>query len=170
MISNANTLCVFLYNIFNTFVWKRSIVVDCPAPAYLQGCKLVSIHSSVVAIASSFCETELLKETASEFKHGARRIHLKFWWQNVKLWIILITIILVILAIIISESNLPHTHNYNDSILICVYFFCSCDCSSGCKKQEAIKYTSFSFTVTIILDATNMLRQYSLYRRSRRDT
>lgn len=37
------------------------------------------------------------------FQRTATRLKRKLWWQNVKLWIILIAIILVILAVIISE-------------------------------------------------------------------
>jgi hypothetical protein len=48
--------------------------------------------------------TELMKESASMFQSQATRLKRKLWWQNVKLWIILIVIILIILAIIVSES------------------------------------------------------------------
>jgi len=37
------------------------------------------------------------------FQRTATRLKRKLWWQNIKLWIILIVIILVILAVIISK-------------------------------------------------------------------
>ena len=39
------------------------------------------------------------------FQRTATRLKRKLWWQNVKLWIILIIIILVIVAVIISECK-----------------------------------------------------------------
>ena len=45
-----------------------------------------------------------MKESASMFQSQATRLKRKLWWQNVKLWLILITIILIILVIIVSES------------------------------------------------------------------
>jgi heme/copper-type cytochrome/quinol oxidase subunit 2 len=45
--------------------------------------------------------TELMKESASMFQSQATRLKRKLWWQNVKLWLILITIILIILVIIV---------------------------------------------------------------------
>lgn len=37
------------------------------------------------------------------FQRTATRLKRKLWWQNIKLWIILIVIILVVLAVIISK-------------------------------------------------------------------
>ena len=37
------------------------------------------------------------------FQRTATRLKRKLWWQNIKLWIILIIIILVVLAVIISK-------------------------------------------------------------------
>lgn len=48
---------------------------------------------------------EYLNQNADMFQRTATRLKRKLWWQNVKLWIILIVIILVILAVIISEYN-----------------------------------------------------------------
>jgi len=45
--------------------------------------------------------TENLKARAGEFQTVSTRLKRKLWWQNVKLWIILIVIIVVILAVII---------------------------------------------------------------------
>ena len=52
---------------------------------------------------------EYLNQNADMFQRTATRLRRKLWWQNVKLWIILIVILLVILAVIISES-LVHVH------------------------------------------------------------
>ena len=49
-----------------------------------------------------------MKESASMFQSQATRLKRKLWWQNVKLWLILITIILIILIIIVSESVVLH--------------------------------------------------------------
>ena len=45
--------------------------------------------------------TENLNARAGEFQTVSTRLKRKLWWQNVKLWIILIIIVLVILAVII---------------------------------------------------------------------
>ena len=45
--------------------------------------------------------TENLNSRAGEFQTVSTRLKRKLWWQNIKLWIILIFIILVILAVII---------------------------------------------------------------------
>ena len=47
--------------------------------------------------------TDYLNQNADMFQRTATRLKRKLWWQNVKLWIILIVIILVILIVIISE-------------------------------------------------------------------
>ena len=39
------------------------------------------------------------------FQRTATRLKRKLWWQNIKLWIILIVIILVVLAVIISKCS-----------------------------------------------------------------
>ena len=56
--------------------------------------------------------TEQLNSRAGEFQTVGTRLRRKLWWQNVKLWIILIIIIVIILAVIIvaiavgvSQSN-----------------------------------------------------------------
>ncbi len=46
---------------------------------------------------------EYLNQNADMFQRTATRLKRKLWWQNVKLWIILIVIILVILIVIISK-------------------------------------------------------------------
>ena len=50
-----------------------------------------------------FVCVEYLNQNADMFQRTATRLKRKLWWQNVKLWIILIVIILVILAVIISK-------------------------------------------------------------------
>jgi len=45
--------------------------------------------------------TEQLNSRAGEFQTVSTRLKRKLWWQNIKLWIILIIIIVVILAVII---------------------------------------------------------------------
>ena len=47
--------------------------------------------------------TDYLNQNADMFQRTATRLKRKLWWQNVKLWIILIVIILVILIVIIGE-------------------------------------------------------------------
>lgn len=45
--------------------------------------------------------SSLLENSAATFKVQSTRLKRKMWWQNVKLWILLIVIILVILTVII---------------------------------------------------------------------
>ena len=47
--------------------------------------------------------TDYLNQNADMFQRTATRLKRKLWWQNVKLWIILIVIILVIVIVIISK-------------------------------------------------------------------
>ena len=47
--------------------------------------------------------TDYLNQNADMFQRTATRLKRKLWWQNVKLWIILIVIILVIIIVVISE-------------------------------------------------------------------
>ena len=57
---------------------------------------LIHLHVSTCVLA------ELMKESASMFQTSATRLKRKLWWQNVKLWIILIIIFLVIVAVIVG--------------------------------------------------------------------
>ena len=56
---------------------------------------------------------EYLNQNADMFQRTATRLRRKLWWQNVKLWIILIVIILAILAVIISKSSPLHACDMN---------------------------------------------------------
>jgi len=44
---------------------------------------------------------DALQAGASQFETSAGKLKRKMWWQNVKMWIILIVVILVIVAIIV---------------------------------------------------------------------
>ena len=44
--------------------------------------------------------TENLSHDANNFQRSAVRLKRKLWWQNIKLWIILIIVILVILGVL----------------------------------------------------------------------
>ena len=46
--------------------------------------------------------SEMLSSNANEFRVGARRISRKMWWQNMKINIIVGTVIAVIIVIIIG--------------------------------------------------------------------
>lgn len=52
---------------------------------------------------------DALQAGASQFETSAGRLKRKMWWQNCKMWIILIVVILVIIAIIViwavAENN-----------------------------------------------------------------
>ena len=62
----------------------------------------IGFHSVILCMYMCVC-SEYLNQNADMFQRTATRLKRKLWWQNVKLWIILIVIILVILAVIISE-------------------------------------------------------------------
>ena len=61
------------------------------------------VHSPPPPHTLTHTHTEYLNQNADMFQRTATRLRRKLWWQNVKLWIILIVIILIILAVIISE-------------------------------------------------------------------
>ncbi|KAL5491956.1 hypothetical protein EMCRGX_G017336 [Ephydatia muelleri] len=48
-----------------------------------------------------------LMHDSGRFHSGARRLKSKLWWQNTKLWIILIIIVLVILLIVGASIAIP---------------------------------------------------------------
>ncbi len=76
---------------------------------------------------------EYLNQNADMFQRTATRLKRKLWWQNVKLWIILIVIILVILAVIISEYG---AGVYLLMLLSFHFTFCSYYCSSSGNTEE----------------------------------
>lgn len=44
---------------------------------------------------------DALQAGASQFETSASRLKRKMWWQNCKMWVILIVVILVIIAVIV---------------------------------------------------------------------
>ena len=58
--------------------------------------------------------TENLNARAGEFQTVSTRLKRKLWWQNIKLWIILIVIILVILGVIIAAIAIGVSQSNDD--------------------------------------------------------
>eukprot|EP00731_Ephydatia_muelleri_P014425 Em0008g145a len=56
---------------------------------------------------------ENLSHDANNFQRSAVRLKRKLWWQNVKLWIILIIVILVILGVIAAIIAIAVTQTKN---------------------------------------------------------
>lgn len=82
--------------------------LNTPATCSCMSCwitrtKGVGIHVEPIVKLAPCIFAEYLNQNADMFQRTATRLKRKLWWQNVKLWIILIIIILVILAVIISE-------------------------------------------------------------------
>lgn len=59
----------------------------------------------------SLTHPDYLNQNADMFQRTATRLKRKLWWQNIKLWIILIVIILVIVIVIISECTTSFTQD-----------------------------------------------------------
>ncbi|CAG0901493.1 unnamed protein product [Darwinula stevensoni] len=45
--------------------------------------------------------SDALQQGASQFEQSAGKLKRKYWWKNLKMWLILIAIVLVIIIIII---------------------------------------------------------------------
>ena len=58
---------------------------------------------------------EDLNARANEFRLSSTRLKRKLWWQNIKLWIILIVIILVILGVIIAAIAIGVSQSNDDN-------------------------------------------------------
>ena len=58
---------------------------------------------SVTAHTHTHTHTEGLADSASHFRHSARRLQRKQWWQQCRLKLILAAVILAIIIIVISK-------------------------------------------------------------------
>lgn len=58
---------------------------------------------------------DALQDGARQFESTATRLKRKYWWQNVKMWLILIAVIIVIIIIIIVAvvTSLPKSNGGN---------------------------------------------------------
>ncbi|CAF3568135.1 unnamed protein product [Rotaria socialis] len=51
-------------------------------------------------------KAEDLNNYSQQFAYGAHEVHNKYWWKNVKMWILIIIIVVIILTLIIVLSVL----------------------------------------------------------------